>query len=148
MSHYPIPVPLAGLPCTLSHQCMHTRMYACNIICFIEPIVHCPVFILCILQVDRSNYGKSVSQVEEGQECNSAQLIAKLAKFIYNYPGIDLGPIKTRAVLCHIYHHALHNRWFEARDLMLMSHLQEGIQHADVPTQVPEYENESMRMKV
>ena len=100
------------------------------------------------LQVDRSNYGKPVSQVEEGQECNSAQLIAKLAKFIYNYPGIDLGPIKTRAVLCHIYHHALHNRWFEARDLMLMSHLQEGIQHADVPTQVPEYENESMRMKV
>ena len=58
-------------------------------------IVHCPVFILCILQVDRSNYGKSVSQVEEGQECNSAQLIAKLAKFICNYPDIDLGTIKT-----------------------------------------------------
>ena len=148
MDHYPIPVPLAGLPCTLSHQCMHTRMHA-YIICFIE--THCPlscIHPLYFLQVDRSNYGKPVSQVEEGQECNSAQLIAKLAKFIYNYPGIDLGPIKTRAVLCHIYHHALHNRWFEARDLMLMSHLQEGIQHADVPTQVPEYENESMRMKV
>ena len=32
----------------------------------------------------------------------------------------------------------------EARDLMLMSHLQEVIQHADVPTLVPEYESESM----
>ncbi|XP_011403348.1 PREDICTED: eukaryotic translation initiation factor 3 subunit C-like [Amphimedon queenslandica] len=101
----------------------------------------CRIYIMRIdhlyYKVDRDNYGKPVSQAtEEGEELNSAQLIAKLAKFIYNYPGIDLGPIKTRAVLCHIYHHALHNRWFEARDLMLMSHLQEGIQHADVPTQI------------
>ena len=27
-------------------------------------------------------------------------------------------------------------RWYQAKDLMMMSHLQEGIQHADVPTQV------------
>ena len=39
-------------------------------------------------------------------------------------------------MLCHIYHHAIHDRWYQARDLMLMSHLQESIQHADVLTQV------------
>ena len=66
----------------------------------------------------------------------SKELITTFAKFIYSYPGVDLGPIKTRAVLCHIYHHAIHDRWFQARDLMLMTHLQEGITHADVPTQV------------
>lgn len=44
--------------------------------------------------------------------------------------------IRTRAVLCHIYHHALHDRWVQARDLMMMTHLQENIGFADVPTQV------------
>lgn len=44
--------------------------------------------------------------------------------------------IRTQAILLHIYHLALHNKWFEARDLMLMSHLQDSVTHADVPTQV------------
>jgi translation initiation factor 3 subunit C len=47
--------------------------------------------------------------------------------------------IRTQAILCHIYHHALHDRWFEARDLMLMSHLQESIDHADIPLQVKKF---------
>ena len=38
--------------------------------------------------------------------------------------------------MCHIYHHAIHDRWFQARDLMLMTHLQEGISVADINTQV------------
>ena len=62
--------------------------------------------------------------------------MATLTKFIYNYQGTDLGRIRTRAMLCHIYHYALHNRWYQARDLMMMSHLQEAIHLADVPTQV------------
>ena len=39
-------------------------------------------------------------------------------------------------MLCHIYHHALNNHFHTARDMLLMSHLQENIHNADVPTQI------------
>lgn len=65
---------------------------------------------------------------------NSIQLMGRLCKFIYAKDNTDR--IRTRAMLCHIYHHALHDNWYEARDLMLMSHLQDNIHHSDVPTQV------------
>jgi translation initiation factor 3 subunit C len=39
-------------------------------------------------------------------------------------------------MLCHIYHHALHNDFHTARDMLLMSHLQESIHSADVATQI------------
>ena len=58
----------------------------------------------------------------------------KLCSYIYVRDNTDR--IRTRATLCHVYHHALHGRWFEARDLMLISHLQDTIQHSDIPTQV------------
>jgi len=57
-----------------------------------------------------------------------------LCKYVYTRDITDR--LRTRAMLCHIYHHALHDRWFQARDLMLMSHLQDTIHHSDVPTQV------------
>ena len=46
----------------------------------------------------------------------------KLCKYVYAKDSTDR--LRTRAILCHIYHHAIHDQWFEARDLMLMSHLQ------------------------
>ena len=58
----------------------------------------------------------------------------RLCKFICTKDNTDR--IRTRAMLCHTYHHSVHDRWFEARDLMLMSHLQDTIQHSDIPTQV------------
>ncbi|CAH0548824.1 unnamed protein product [Brassicogethes aeneus] len=58
----------------------------------------------------------------------------KLCKFIYARDGTDR--LRTRAILSHIYHHALHDNWFQARDLVLMSHLQETIQHSDPSTQI------------
>ena len=39
-------------------------------------------------------------------------------------------------MLCHVYHHALNKRYYDARDLMLMSHLQETIHQTDIPTQI------------
>ncbi|KAH8832991.1 eukaryotic translation initiation factor 3 subunit 8 N-terminus-domain-containing protein [Flagelloscypha sp. PMI_526] len=44
--------------------------------------------------------------------------------------------LRTRAMLSHVYHHALHNDYHTARDMLLMSHLQESIHSADVATQI------------
>lgn len=41
-----------------------------------------------------------------------------------------------RAMLYHVFHHALHNDFHTARDMLLMSHLQETIHGADVMTQI------------
>lgn len=64
----------------------------------------------------------------------SVQVMDRLCKFIYDKDQTDR--LRTRAILSHVYHHALHDNWFQARDLILMSHLQEAIQHSDPPTQV------------
>ncbi|XP_066259889.1 eukaryotic translation initiation factor 3 subunit C [Euwallacea similis] len=64
----------------------------------------------------------------------SVQEMDKLCKFIYAKDNTDR--LRTRAILSHIYHHALHDNWFQARDLVLMSHLQETIQHSDPSTQI------------
>ncbi|CAH0402772.1 unnamed protein product [Chilo suppressalis] len=58
----------------------------------------------------------------------------RLCKFIYANDESDR--LRTRAILSHIYHHALHDNWFQARDLLLMSHLQENVQHSDPSTQI------------
>ena len=64
----------------------------------------------------------------------SVDLLDKMCKYVYAKDNTDR--LRTRAILCHIYHHALHDNWFEARDLVLMSHLQETIQHSDPSTQI------------
>ncbi|KAG9303985.1 hypothetical protein G9A89_005895 [Geosiphon pyriformis] len=64
---------------------------------------------------------------------DSSDLIHALCVYLYKN-GASL--LRTRSMLCHIYHHALHNRFHMARDMLLMSHLQETIHHADVATQI------------
>lgn len=77
---------------------------------------------------------QSEQDQEESEGEDSAVIMDRLCKFIYAKDRTDR--IRTCAILCHIYHHALHSRWYQARDLMLMSHLQDNIQHADPPVQV------------
>merc|ERR1711971_1149741 len=67
-------------------------------------------------------------------EVTSLQQMAEMCKFIYAKDATDR--LRTRAILCHIYHHAIHDNWYEARDLMLMSHLQDTISHSDPLTQI------------
>ncbi|PIK50901.1 putative eukaryotic translation initiation factor 3 subunit C [Apostichopus japonicus] len=71
---------------------------------------------------------------EESAVENTTSLIDRMCKYIYTVDSTDI--IRTRAMLCHIYHHALHDRWYKARDLIMMSHLQNNIQHSDIPTQI------------
>merc|ERR1712025_296237 len=67
-------------------------------------------------------------------ELTSLQQMGEMCKFIYAKDATDR--LRTRAILCHIYHHAIHDNWYEARDLMLMSHLQDTISHSDPLTQI------------
>ncbi|KAF5385793.1 hypothetical protein D9615_002455 [Tricholomella constricta] len=63
----------------------------------------------------------------------TSALIHSLCVYLYK-SGNSL--LRTRAMLSHIYHHALHNDFYTARDMLLMSHLQESIHSADVATQI------------
>lgn len=66
--------------------------------------------------------------------CGSSKaLIQALCVHLYKSDNTIL---KMRAMLCHVYHHALHNDFHRARDMLLMSHLQETIHNADVVSQI------------
>jgi len=86
--------------------------------------------------IEHLYYKFDSSALEDKQDSDKSpqKLMDKMCKFIYAKDSTDR--LRTRAILCHIYHHALHDRWFHARDLMLMSHLQDNIQHSDVSTQI------------
>merc|ERR1712142_872282 len=71
--------------------------------------------------------------LETGKE-TSSDVLDKLCKYIYSKDSTDR--LRTRAILCHIYHHAIHDSWYAARDLMLMSHLQDSVHHSDPVTQI------------
>ena len=71
--------------------------------------------------------------LEAGKE-TSQDVMDKFCKYIYSKDSTDR--LRTRAILCHIYHHAIHDSWYAARDLMLMSHLQDSVHHSDPVTQI------------
>jgi len=77
--------------------------------------------------------GKEDAQSDE-DFVDSTEVMKELCEYIYTKDTQDI--LRTRAILFHIYHHCLHDRWYEGRDLMLMSHLQENISYSDVPTQI------------
>ena len=59
--------------------------------------------------------------------------ITELSGFIFKH-GDER--IKTRALLCSVFHHALHDRFHRARDLFLISHVQDVIDKVDTKTQI------------
>lgn len=74
------------------------------------------------------------NQEEEVITNTSADVMNSLCKYVYAKDTTQRAT--TQAILSHIYHLALHDSYFEARDLMLMSHLQGNIGKADIPLQV------------
>lgn len=68
------------------------------------------------------------------EKTNWTELIANLCTYVYKN-GKEQA--RNRATICHVYHHALHGRFLEARDLLLMSHLQEVIyEQGDISTMI------------
>ncbi|KAH7339966.1 eukaryotic translation initiation factor 3 subunit 8 N-terminus-domain-containing protein [Rhizoctonia solani] len=63
----------------------------------------------------------------------TSELITSLATKLYKSPSPLL---RTRAMLAHIYHTGLQNDFPRARDMLLMSHVQESINSADAQTQI------------
>jgi hypothetical protein len=55
--------------------------------------------------------------------------VGELATYLYKHGSPRE---RTQALLCHVYHYCIHNRFTEARDVFLMSHVQENINDADV----------------
>ncbi|KAG5439245.1 hypothetical protein PCANB_001544 [Pneumocystis canis] len=67
------------------------------------------------------------------EKSDAEMLMHNLCVYLYKHGA---GLLRTRAMLYHIYHHALHNKFFKARDMLLMSHLQDNIFTADIVTQI------------
>jgi len=59
--------------------------------------------------------------------------IHKVATYIYKH-GDERA--RTRSILCEVYQNAISGNFFKGRELLLLSHLQENINHADVSTQI------------
>ncbi|KAI8641520.1 eukaryotic translation initiation factor 3 subunit 8 N-terminus-domain-containing protein [Parasitella parasitica] len=62
-----------------------------------------------------------------------AEFVNQLCNYLYKD---NSSVFRTRAILCHIYHYALHKKFHTARDLLLMSHVQDSIHQADIGTQI------------
>jgi translation initiation factor 3 subunit C len=78
--------------------------------------------------------GKPAVEEISMEQQDFTAIMSTLCQYVYQH-GSDMG--KTRALVCQIYHHALHDRYTQARDLLLMSHLQETIYDCgDVTTMI------------
>ncbi|KAJ2883065.1 Translation initiation factor 3 subunit c [Coemansia aciculifera] len=60
-------------------------------------------------------------------------IVHSLCTFLYLNADTQL---RSHAMLMHVFNHALHKRYYIARDLLLMSHIQENVHQADIKTQV------------
>eukprot|EP01035_Chromulina_nebulosa_P020205 gene20205-26227_t len=64
---------------------------------------------------------------------NAEVKLEELSNFIFKY-GEDRS--KARALLCNVYHKAVHDQFYSARDMFLISHIQETIDKMDIKTQI------------
>jgi len=76
---------------------------------------------------------KVITATADGMNVSPLEEVEDLAKTCFQY-GDERQ--KTHGMLYYISYLANTDRWFKARDLMLMSHLQDTIQNADVDTQI------------
>lgn len=77
-----------------------------------------------------------VPPFDSSRSDGAMQLVHALCVYLYERIDDASERQRTRAILCHVYHHALHADYHVARDRFLMSHLQESIHMADAETQI------------
>ncbi|CAF0832422.1 unnamed protein product [Adineta steineri] len=82
---------------------------------------------MCVIEHVYYKYDKTPGQP-------SVAAMDRLCKYIYAKDSLNRA--RARASLCHVYHLALHDHYYEARDLMLMCHMQDTINSSDVATQI------------
>ncbi|XP_065831444.1 eukaryotic translation initiation factor 3 subunit C-like [Oscarella lobularis] len=113
--------------------------------CYVEqrctPEEICRIYLRTIehayYKFDRASLSKEEKDVGGSDGSPTKELLSNLSEMCKRiYSESKDGRVRTRALLCHVYFCAIHGHWHEARDLMLMSHLQDSIQEADVPTQI------------
>ncbi|KAL8772342.1 MAG: hypothetical protein Q9209_002554 [Squamulea sp. 1 TL-2023] len=64
---------------------------------------------------------------------DTAALVQVLSTYLFKH-SVDI--IRARAYLCQVYYFALHDQYYRARDMLLMSHLQETITNFNISTQI------------
>lgn len=92
----------------------------------VQPQHLCSAY-MCVIEHLYYKYDKTPGQP-------SVAAMDLLCKYIYTKDSLNRA--RARASLCHVYHFALHDRYHEARDLMLMCHMQDTITTSDVVTQI------------
>ena len=68
-----------------------------------------------------------------GKSTDVGDLVQTLCNYLFQHSE---GIIRARAMLCQVYFLALHDQYYTARDMLLMSHLQETISNFDVSSQI------------
>uniref|UniRef100_A0A0N4ZUJ8 Eukaryotic translation initiation factor 3 subunit C n=1 Tax=Parastrongyloides trichosuri TaxID=131310 RepID=A0A0N4ZUJ8_PARTI len=82
-----------------------------------------------MMRIEHMYYKFDYEHKEDGEK-----LMDSLCKKVYSFGSAKRE--RQRALLCQIYHHALHDRWQKAKDMLLMSHLQSLVDHSDPATQI------------
>ncbi|KKF96720.1 Eukaryotic translation initiation factor 3 subunit C [Ceratocystis platani] len=92
-----------------------------------------------VIKVFEENFWKSVSAdvdssiTPRATTVDANSLVTVLCGYLFsNSEGI----LRARAMLCEVYFLALHGKYYQARDMSLMSHLQESIPNFDIQTQI------------
>ncbi|KAF1953662.1 eukaryotic translation initiation factor 3 subunit C [Byssothecium circinans] len=102
----------------------------------LEHVYFKPSQVVTILETNtwKAINSKLDSQITPRKISNdTASLVQTLCTYLFQHSE---GIIRARAMLCQIYFLALHDQYYKARDMMLMSHLQETISNFDVNTQI------------
>ncbi|KAJ3152419.1 Translation initiation factor 3 subunit c [Geranomyces michiganensis] len=95
----------------------------------IEHLYYKPDLVIQAVEKEvRSLYPTLNNTLEQPEE-----LVEKLCTSLYN---TNVDRVRTRALLCHVYHLALHDKFEKARDMLLMSHLQDHVGQTEVFTQI------------